>query len=249
MSYLRGAAGGVVAGNDVVPSPNIWHWPDIYEIENRAQDSRGALHTALHEECTLNDSDIVDLGCGDGYHLGLLGRTARSVIGIEPHPPLVTRARERVRAQRLAGVSVLAGSAERIPLPDAVVDVVHARTAYFFGPGCEPGLVEVDRVLRPGGALVVVDLDGRSAPYGDWLCADTRGYRPSAIEKFFTAKGFASRSVATLWTFECRADLEAVLRIEFSAPVAALAIARTPGLQIEVGYRLRVRTKPGGLIR
>ena len=23
---------------DVVPSPNIWHWPEIYELENRALD-------------------------------------------------------------------------------------------------------------------------------------------------------------------------------------------------------------------
>ena len=43
--------------------------------------------------------------------------------------------------------------------PDASVDVVHARWAYFFGPGCEPGLRELARVLRRGGAAFVIDND------------------------------------------------------------------------------------------
>ena len=43
----------------------------------------------------------------------------------------------------------------RCPLPDASVDVVHARWAYFFGPGCEPGLAELDRVVRRGGTALV----------------------------------------------------------------------------------------------
>src|SRR5439155_4065283 len=34
---------------DVVPSPNIWHWPDVYEVENRAQDVGGEVWRALAE--------------------------------------------------------------------------------------------------------------------------------------------------------------------------------------------------------
>ena len=34
---------------------------------------------------------------------------------------------------------------------------------------------------------------------------------------------------------------EAVLRIEFSAAVAAAALAAVPGLELPVGYRLHVR--------
>ena len=63
------------------------------------------------------------------------------MIGVEPHPDLVALARRRTRS--LAHVSVLAGTAQAIPLPDASVDVVHVRWAYFFGPGCEPGLREL----------------------------------------------------------------------------------------------------------
>ncbi|MBB5805319.1 SAM-dependent methyltransferase [Saccharothrix ecbatanensis] len=231
---------------DVLPSPNIWHWPEIYEIENRAQDADGAIWSALREECDWAGRDVVDVGCGDGFHLPEFARTARSVTGVEPHPPLVRRARGRVAD--LPNAEAVAGPAQRLPLGDASADLVHARTAYFFGPGCEPGMREADRVLRPGGTLAIVDLDGFAEPYGPWLCADEPRYNPVAVEGFFTAEGFSMRRVRALWRFDRREDLEAVLRIEFSKAVAEKAIACTPGLSFEVGYRVHVRRKPAGIV-
>ncbi|KOV84432.1 methyltransferase type 11 [Nocardia sp. NRRL S-836] len=231
---------------DVVPSPNIWHWPDVYEVENRAQDVHGAIWAALAEECPFSSTDVVDIGCGDGFHLPIFAQSARTVVGVEPHPPLVVRARNRVAA--LPNVRVVSGPAQRLPLDDGVADLVHARTAYFFGPGCEPGLQEADRVLRSGGAIAIVDLDGSAAPYGPWLCADEPRYDPAAVEKFFADNGFSLRRVVAEWRFESREALESVLRIEFSAGVAERAIASVEGLSFPVGYRLHVRRKPTGLI-
>ncbi|SDM75337.1 Methyltransferase domain-containing protein [Lentzea albidocapillata subsp. violacea] len=240
------AALNAVRPADVVPSPNIWHWPDVYEIENRAQDVHGAIWAALSEECPFSAKDVVDVGCGDGFHLPLFAQAAKSVTGVEPHPPLVVRAKHRVAS--LPNVRVVSGPAQGLPLDDASADLVHARTAYFFGPGCEPGLREADRVLRPGGALAIVDLDGSADPYGPWLCADEPRYDPAAVEKFFADNGFSLRRVTAEWRFEKREDLEAVLRIEFSATVAERAIASVDGLSFPVGYRLHVRHKPKGLI-
>ncbi|WP_447003798.1 class I SAM-dependent methyltransferase [Saccharothrix isguenensis] len=240
------AALAAVRPVDVLPSPNIWHWPEVYEVENRAQDVDGVIWSALREDCDWAGRDVVDVGCGDGFHLPEFARTARSVTGVEPHPPLVRRARARVAD--VPNAEVLAGPAQRLPLGDASADLVHARTAYFFGPGCEPGIREADRVLRPGGALAVVDLDGLAEPYGPWLCADEPRYNPVAVERFFTDEGFSLRRVRALWRFDRRQDLEAVLRIEFSQAVAEQAIAHTPGLSFEVGYRVHVRRKPAGIV-
>ncbi|MBW4716710.1 class I SAM-dependent methyltransferase [Saccharothrix obliqua] len=240
------AALAAVRSADVLPSPNIWHWPEVYEVENRAQDVSGAIWAALAEECDWAGGLVVDVGCGDGFHLPVFARTARRVVGVEPHPPLVRRARERVVG--VPNASVVAAPAQRLPLGDGEADLVHARTAYFFGPGCEPGLREADRVLRPGGTLAIVDLDGTAEPYGPWLCADEPRYRPSEVEEFFVAQGFSMRRVRALWRFESRDDLEAVLRIEFSAKIAERAIAAVPGLSFEVGYRVHTRRKPVGLV-
>jgi SAM-dependent methyltransferase len=227
-----------------IPSPNIWNWPAVYEAENRAQDAEGAIWAALRQAVPWQGCDVVDVGCGDGFHLPLFAGAA-SVTGVEPHAPLVARARRRLAGR--PDLRVLQGDAAHLPLPDASVDLVHARTAYFFGRGCEPGLAEAQRVLRPGGALAVVDLDATVAPYGGWMRADLPRYDPGAVEAFFAAQGFALCRIATVWRFPDRATRDAVLRIEFGRDVAEQAIAATVGLEIPVGYRLHVRRS--GLVR
>jgi SAM-dependent methyltransferase len=233
-------------GDDVLPSPNIWHWPALYEVENKAQDADGVLWEALRQRCDWSGKDVLDVGCGGGFHLPRFAAAARSVVGVEPYGPLVRQARTRVSG--LDNVRVLAGGAQRLPVADASVDLVHARTAYFFGPGCEPGIGQADRVLRPGGVLAVVDLDTRCPPYGEWMLADLPAYDADGVERFFAEQGFDCLRVLTHWEFADRASLEAVLRIEFSAKIAERAIARTPGLTVPVGYRLHVRSKPTGLV-
>ena len=161
---------------DVVESPNIWRWPEVYERENAAQDATGALWDAVCELAPHDGADVVDVGCGDGYHLPRFAERARSVVGVEPHAPLVARARERVTEDPACRVEQ--GSAAALPLDDDSADVVHARTAYFFGPGCEPGLAEASRVLRPGGVLVIVDLDATRHSYGAWMRASAPRYDP-----------------------------------------------------------------------
>ncbi|MBQ0927234.1 class I SAM-dependent methyltransferase [Saccharopolyspora endophytica] len=231
---------------EVTPSPNIWNWPEVYEAENHAQDAVGALWKALRAERDWAGLDVVDVGCGDGFHLSVFAATARSVIGVEPHEPLAERARARTAGT--PGVDVRVAPAQRLPLADGSVDLLHARTAYFFGPGCEPGLAEAERVLRPGGTIAIVDLDTASPPYGDWMRADAPQIDPGKIESFFTRHHFTSTTVPTLWRFHDRQTLEAVLRIEFSAKTAARAAAESPGRTIPVTYRLRTRTKPTGLL-
>jgi len=222
-----------------IPSPNIWNWPEVYERENAAQDVEGSIWAVLGEQAPWAGRDVLDVGCGDGYHLPLFAARARTVVGVEPYAPLLPRARRRVR--HLPHVRVLQAGAAELPLPDRSIDVVHARTAYFFGPGCEPGLDEAQRVLRSGGVLAIVDLDATVEPYGGWMRADVPHYDPVAAERFFLEHGFSLRRVPTLWRFPDRATCAAVLRIEFSARVAERAIASVRELALPVGYRVHVR--------
>ena len=53
----------------VLASPNIWNWPKVYERENQAVDADGALWAAVADRIDWGGADIVDIGCGDGFHL------------------------------------------------------------------------------------------------------------------------------------------------------------------------------------
>ena len=114
---------------------------------------------------------------------------------------------------------MLQGTAQALPLPDASVDVVHARWAYFFGPGCEPGLAELDRVVRRGGTAFVIDNDPTRSTFGRWF---RRGYPkvdPVAVERFWAEPGLDPHAARhRLALRRSRADLEAVVRIEFTPP-------------------------------
>jgi ubiquinone/menaquinone biosynthesis C-methylase UbiE len=179
---------------------------------------------------------VLDVGCGTGFHLPWFARTAGAVVGVEPHGDLVALARRRTR--RLKNVTVHQGTAQALPLPDASVDVVHARWAYFFGPGCEPGLAELDRVVRRGGTAYVVDNDPTRSTFGSWF---RRGYPevdPVAVERFWSTRGWGRVPVDMRWSFASRADLESVVRIEFTASVAEAVLAEHQGTEVDYAVNL-----------
>lgn len=224
------------------PSPNIWHDPAVYEVENRAVDPDGLIETAMRSVRDWSGADLLDIGCGSGYHLPAFARTARRVTGVEPYPPLLAAARERLADPRHAGVAdrirVLSGTAQDLPLPDASVDVAHARWAYFFGPGCEPGLAELDRVLRPGGAAFVIDHDATTSTFGGWFAREWPSYDAAAIERFWRRRGWTRIPVMMRWVMDSRADFEAVVRIEFSHRSAEAILAEHPGCEVDYAVNL-----------
>ncbi|MGZ5398764.1 MAG: class I SAM-dependent methyltransferase [Nocardioides sp.] len=174
---------------------------------------------------------VLDVGCGSGFHLPRFAESAASVIGVEPYPALVTLARRRTR--RLPQVSVHEGLAESLPLPDASVDVVHARWAYFFGPGCEPGLAELDRVVRRGGTAFVIDNDPTRSTFGGWFRRGFPSVDPVAIERFWSAHGWTRHPLDIRWQFTSRADFEAVVRIELPTALAEEIVASHPGTCVD----------------
>ncbi len=224
-----------------IASPNIWKHTETYEVENRAVDPDGRLWSAMSERAPWAGCVVLDLGCGSGYHLPAFAETADSVVGVEPHPALLALAQRRTRS--LPNVRVLPGTAQQVPLPDASVDVVHARWAYFFGPGCEPGLAELARVLRRGGTALVIDNDGSRSTFGGWF---RRGYphlpADAEIESFWVSHGWVRTPVDMGWRFESRADLESVVRIELDAATAEAVLAEHTGLEVDYAVNMWSRT-------
>ena len=224
-----------------VPSPNIWHHPRVYEAENRGVDPEGVLERAMSARHEWAGQSLVDIGCGTGFHLPRFATSARSVVGVEPHPYLLRLARARVRG--LPNVRVLPGTAQDLPLPDGGADVVHARWAYFFGPGCEAGLAEVGRVLRSGGTAFVIDNDATRSTFGAWFRRSLPAYDPEAVERFWARRGWQREPLEIRWELPDRETFEAVVRVELAPDLAETVLAEHGGTSVDYAVNLFWWTK------
>jgi SAM-dependent methyltransferase len=206
--------------SDWVRAPNIGRYPDLYERENEAIARDGRLDQALEELADWSDKTFLDVGTGTGFWLPVYAACARRVIGVEPDPVLRERAVDRV--DEIEHVSVLAGSAEQLPVEDGSVDVAHARFAYFFGLGAEKGLDEIRRVLRPGGSFIAIDNSWTGGAFATLLELATEGNAaidPEATALWWEEQGADRTEVEAAWVCRSPRELESILRIEFADEV------------------------------
>lgn len=122
-------------------------------------------------------STIVDVGCGTGSALRhAAARVANgSLIGVDPVPRMVELARKQTASDPASERIVFRqGTAEALPIGDAVADVVFAFDSFDHWAHKDRGLSEVRRILRPDGCLVVVKDGGLpGAPTARKVFTDT----------------------------------------------------------------------------
>ncbi|SDP78169.1 Methyltransferase domain-containing protein [Phyllobacterium sp. YR620] len=96
--------------------------------------------------------DVLDIASGEGYGSYLLSQVAKSVIGIDIDPDVVSQAR---RAYGSASLVFDVGSCQSIPLVPGSVDVVVSFPTLEHINQHSAFLDEVKRVLRPEGLFVL----------------------------------------------------------------------------------------------
>ena len=102
---------------------------------------------------------ILDLGVGTGAMLSSLCGEARQVVGIDQSPAMLAEARRRVAGAGLAErVDLRLGEMTHLPLADESVDGVLLHLALHHADRPRAIFGELQRVLRPGGCLVILDL-------------------------------------------------------------------------------------------
>jgi len=142
----------------------------------------------------------LDLGSGEGdVGLALVERLPGCVmVLVDPDMQPLGRGLERARDRGLGGrVVAVQGAAERIPMPDEVVDVVVSRGSLFFWHDRAAGLREVRRILRPGGKAMIGG--GLGSGYPQWARREfIRRRRQSVAGTPEAARSFVeARSPAT----------------------------------------------------
>ena len=134
-------------------------------------------------------ADLIELGAGTGRNLGFLGErltALRSVTLVDLCPALLEQARRRTRG--LSNVRVVEADAV-VYRPDRLADIVYFSYALTMIPDWEGALRNAAAMLKPGGALGVVD----------FYCSDPEPppglVRHGALTRWFWPRWFAHDGV------------------------------------------------------
>jgi len=121
----------------------------------------------------LRDADVLEVGSGTGPVCRFLATLpgVRRVLGIDPSPVFVQRARELADDDRLTFET---GDARELTLEDGSFDVVVFHTSLSHIPECDRALAEAHRVLRPGGRVVAFD--------GDYVTTTVAAYENDPLQ-------------------------------------------------------------------
>jgi SAM-dependent methyltransferase len=104
---------------------------------------------------------VLDIGSGSGTDVliaSLLAGPGGRVFGLDMTPAMLEKARANAATMGATNVEFVEGNAEKIPLPDASVDVVTSNGVLNLVPDKPRAFKEILRVLRPGGKIQISDI-------------------------------------------------------------------------------------------
>ena len=99
----------------------------------------------------------VDLGTGAGFTAFAMTGRSQNVVASDITRPMLEQTRRIGRERDLSNVLPVQNAAEHLPFADNSLDLITCRVAGHHFADFEQALTEIQRVLKPGGALVMAD--------------------------------------------------------------------------------------------
>jgi ubiquinone/menaquinone biosynthesis C-methylase UbiE len=156
---------GMAPGRRYFPAAGRDAFLPLYDPFTRLFGLQRVLTMLVNQAGLQRNHRVLDVGCGTGT-LAVLVKHRHpevAIVGLDPDPKALERARRKAIG---AGVAARfeRGFADALPHADGTFDRVFSSMMFHHLPKDDrtPTLVEIRRVLKPGGRLEFVDLAGGS---------------------------------------------------------------------------------------
>jgi len=151
-----------------------------------------AMRDAAIEKAQLPASAVVaDIGTGTGFVLqGLVNRAAR-LVGFDESEEMLAVARQKL--SQYTHVELRRAEGRRLPAKDGCFDAVFANMYLHHTPDPAAAIAEMARILKPGGRLVIIDLDSHDQAWMREAMADRwLGFNRDDIRTWYEAADLAA---------------------------------------------------------
>ncbi len=150
-------------------------------------------------------SNVLDLGCGAGHASYAFARAGvRRVVAYDLAARMLEVVAKEATARGHAQIETHRGPAESLAFDDASFDLVVTRYSAHHWLDVPRAVQEIARVLKPGGALVVIDVVAPETPLLDTVLqtlellrdeSHVRDYRRSEWRAMLTAANFTNPGI------------------------------------------------------
>jgi len=214
-------------------------------VAGRWDDLRAGYFTEAVREAALAkaylhpEMVVADVGAGAGFMTAGLAPLVKRVIAVDGSPAMIEAARQALSAFDNVRFEVADGA--MLPFADGILDAVFANMYLHHCPDPKAAIAAMVRVLRPGGRLVITDLDQhdhiwmRQEMADEWL-----GFDRKQIKAWLRAAGLVNLIVDCTGQSCCADSTTDVDRAEISVFIAT-------GTRRMIGAREAVRANYGAL--
>jgi arsenite methyltransferase len=145
------------------------------EVVYRTRDIKRRRALAQEALASQPGDEVLDVGCGPGFYvvdiLDVVGENG-VVTGVDASAAMLAIAGRK--AGDRPNVRLLEGEATKLPLGDASVDRAISVQVFEYLSDVDAALAELMRVVRPGGRVVIWDIDWSTL---SWHSSDTERMR------------------------------------------------------------------------
>lgn len=143
------------------------------------------------------DFVVADLGCGSGNLTAELAISVKQVIGVDTSTEMLKAAKRRTAG--LGNVDLRKGDLSALPIESGTCDAGLIVLALTYLADPQPAVVELARILKPGGRGVIVDLLPHDRDdFRRQMGQSSLGLEPKAVDRMMSDAGFAKVTTRSL---------------------------------------------------